>query len=692
MTPEEISGWVPFLKRIPLFSGLSAEDVARVTQRMQSLSLPKNSNLYSQGDEPDALYIVTSGQVRIVHKRGSEETVVAFLGRGEVLGEGGLLTGEPRSMTVKLNTTCEFLKLLRKDFEDILRETPSILLHLSRMLSQRLVPKAGPTRRLSQSHAQIITLNAGLSRPDRLLLTLHLGLQLLEQSRRRVLVVDMGADAGSVARALGLKPDLVTEQAVRELNLRDPGMIRSLAQQHVSGLAVMSLQPGTLGGRLYSGIYLFLNFLRELHDLVLVSLSGELGDVERTILGEADQAIVAGSAAHRPQFRQLESELLSLIEPKKVVRVWLGEAEFEDPDLAPAGGSLLIPWPDAITEEFDLSGSAFTPFDSHPKAMKGIERLCRKLAGLKVGLALGTGAALGLACIGVLKVFKKEGIPIDVIAGTSIGSLIGGLLALGLEPEEIEELALRIDKAWVYENLFWDITVPRSGLFAGQTLLRFIRSYFGSREFSELELPYACVATDIETGEEVVMREGRVAEAIRASCGLPMIFSPIRIGGRYLVDGGLVNPVPVSVLADMGADILLAVNLTVPAGDRESRMRNKRIQDKTTILNAPLDLQSLKELTLPEALKTPNMFDVFFQMIYTMEYEIAQTRFEMADMVIHPDLKGFSWTEMHRGREIIRAGQRVAEQYVPQIKALIPFFSDYCKVPLRLASPWKPEP
>src|SRR3989338_6789778 len=147
MTPEEIAAWEPFLKRISLFSGLSGEDIFRIARRLQSLSLPKGSTLFSQGDESDALYIITSGQVSLVHAAKGLEKVTAFLGRGEMLGEGGILTGEPRTTTVRLNTTCEFLKLLRKDFEEILRDNSTILLHLSRILTARLVENDRPARK-----------------------------------------------------------------------------------------------------------------------------------------------------------------------------------------------------------------------------------------------------------------------------------------------------------------------------------------------------------------------------------------------------------------------------------------------------------------------------------------------------------------------------------------------------------------
>lgn len=691
MTPEEIPVWEPFLLRIPLFSGLSASDLARIAVRLQTLSLPKGATLFSQGDESDALYIVVSGQVRIMTLVKGVESVAAFLGRGEMLGEGGVLTGEPRTTTVRLATTCEFLKLPKKDFEEVLRENPAILLHLSRLVTMRLIESNRPKKEPAPAN-QLIALNSALPRPERLLMTAHLALGLMEQTKRRVLLVDMNPDAGAMARSLGLKPVLADEAHIRDINLRDPGQIRTLAQQHPSGLEILNLPAATLGGRLYSGIYLFLNFLREVHDIVLVCLSGELGDVEKSILSEADMVLLAGSEGARPQYRQLEGELSGLIDPKRLTRLWLGEHE---PDEAAAVSAAqipaVVPWPDAIADEFERSGSPYKALEAHPKSRAGLERLARRLSGLRVGLALGTGAALGHSLIGILKVFRREGIPIDMIAGTSIGSLVGGFTALGMEPLEIEDLAARIDKGWVYENLFWDMTLPRTGLFAGQTLLRFIRSYFGTREFHDLELPFACVATDIETSEEVVLREGRVAEAIRASCGLPLIFSPERIGGRYLVDGGLVNPVPTSVIGDMGADIMIAVNLTVPAGQRPrtAPLRRGHAQ-QSSLLNTPVDLQKLKEMTLPEVLKAPNLMDIFFQMIYTMEYEVAQSRLALAHVVIHPDLTGFSWTEMHRAKELIRAGERVAEQYVPQIKALLPFFSDYCKVPVRLSSPFRP--
>ncbi len=673
MKPEEIQTWESFLKRTPLFSGLSVEDLSKLAARLQLLSLPKGATLFRQGDESDALYLIVSGHARRYRGVGAQETLSAYLGRGDVIGETGMLTSAPRSSTVRVDATSELLKLPRKDFEDILRVHPTILLHLSRTLAHRLIERDKP--RPSSEQARLVALDCALPRRDRALIAWRLGAELAAQTRKRVLIVDLAPEPGEIARAAGLKPAPMSEAELRAANLRDPAALAALAQEHSSGVRILSVSPATLGGRMFSQLYLFLNAVRDSHDLALLCLGGPRGDVERAALTEADLILMAGCDAMRPQYRHMEVEVPPLAEEsRRLLRVWIGDLEPEDAPLLIGAECVIVPWSEAASEVYERDGKAEAAFASEPKAAKAIGRLARRIGGVQVGLALGTGAALGHATIGVLKVLKREGIPVDMIAGTSMGSLIAGCYAAGYEPEEIEELALRIDKSWVYENLFWDLTLPRSGIFAGETLLRFIRSYMGSREFSDMEIPFACVAADIETGQEVVLRQGRVAEAIRASCGLPLIFEPTQLSGRWLVDGGLVNPVPTRVIADMGADILLAVNLTIPAGDRKTKVHERH---KQRLLDQPLSLETLRQAALPvlpKAFQAPNFFEVFFQMIYTMEYEVAQSRLDLAHVTMFPDLKGFSWTELHRAAEIIRAGELAAEEALPRLRALIPSF------------------
>jgi NTE family protein len=676
MHPEEIPAWKPFLKRIPLFKDLSAEDMDKVAALLKPLSLPRGAALFHQGDAADVFYIITSGQLRLVTERKGEAAVTGVLGRGDTLGELALLTGEPRPMTAQLDTTSEFLVLSKEDFTKILSENPGIHFQLSRTLSARILEegrRTGGKRVLPGVHAVLTALPAA----DRRLFLLQLALALVEQTRRRVLLVDMGEDVGACAKILGLKTTVLTEDDLRESDLRDPEMLRRHVGVHASGLGVLSVPAKTLGGRLYRSIFLLMNLLREQSDFVLLAIDSGFGDVEKSVLYEADRWILAGAAAQRDETARVRASLDRFVpEPKELTELWLGDGAPEVLLHAAGRDHLRLPWPKGLAEGVARGDSPFQAFAKHPAAVQALESFARRIGGLRVGLALGTGAALGYSLIGILKTFKREGVPIDVISGTSIGSLVGGLFALGMEPEEIEQIALRVDRAWVWENLFWDLTIPRSGLFAGTTLFRLIKSYFGEKEFHDLRIPYACVATDIETGEEVVFREGRVAEAIRASCGIPLIFQPFQYQGRFLVDGGLVDPVPIKILSQLGADVLIGVNLTVPAGERKGELSRRRA------MSAPA-FDKLRKMTLPNAFQTPNLWQVFFQMIYTMEYEIAKTRASMAHVYIHPDLSGFSWTEMHRAHDIIEAGEHVAEDVVPKIKALLPYFSDSCQVDVK---------
>jgi NTE family protein len=324
-----------------------------------------------------------------------------------------------------------------------------------------------------------------------------------------------------------------------------------------------------------------------------------------------------------------------------------------------------VPWVEAFHQPFREKGTPYLSTQEAGGALAALDRVARALGKLRVGIAMGSGAAYGYALIGMLKVFEREGIPIDMVAGTSMGALLGSFFCSGKSPGQIQEIAKTITKRWLFENIVGDITFPRSGFLAGQTLSAFLREHLGHTEFHQLPIPFAAVATDIRSGHEVVLKEGRVAEAVRASTSLPILFQPVLHNGRFLVDGGLTNPVPTSTVANMGADVLISVNLTAKPSVRRGLGRYRS--------------------SFPLAPRSPAMTEVFFKMIYTMQYEIAQARTEIAHVVIVPDVREFLWTDFHRSEDILKVGEAAAEEAVARIKGLLPFFSDYCKVPLGIS-------
>ncbi len=264
---------------------------------------------------------------------------------------------------------------------------------------------------------------------------------------------------------------------------------------------------------------------------------------------------------------------------------------------------------------------------------------------IKVGLALGGGAARGLAHIGVLEVLEREKIPIDMIAGTSFGGLVGAFFARGKDCSVMREMAEKINLMKMLSLA--DLTLPRSGLFGGKAVINMLQKMMGNDvKFDELPIPLALVATDIVTGEEVVIDQGSVLEGVRASISIPGIFTVAKWHDRYLVDGGLVNPVPVSVLKDMGADFTIAVNVMPDVGDR---------------------LRQVKKGKKPSQ-KEPNIFNVILQSLYIGTYIIAKTSTEGADITINPDTIHINPADFHRARECIEQGEIAAREALPEIK------------------------
>jgi NTE family protein len=261
---------------------------------------------------------------------------------------------------------------------------------------------------------------------------------------------------------------------------------------------------------------------------------------------------------------------------------------------------------------------------------------------LKVGLALGGGYARGLAHVGVLEVLEREGIPVDMIAGTSIGALVGGLYAREHDAGLIKKQAMQLD--WVGVTSLVDFTIPRSGFMGGKRVTNLLRRFIGDAQFKDLSIPLACVAADIISGDEVVIREGSVLEAIRASISIPIVFKVCKKNNRYLVDGGLVNPVPVSVVKQMGADFVIAVDVTPDKSERANF------------------------LTKNADVKEPGIFQVMVQSIYITTYLSARVVSEGADVLIHPHLAHIGPSEFHKARECILEGELAAEDMVPHIK------------------------
>ncbi|MBI5889917.1 MAG: patatin-like phospholipase family protein [Nitrosomonadales bacterium] len=304
----------------------------------------------------------------------------------------------------------------------------------------------------------------------------------------------------------------------------------------------------------------------------------------------------------------------------------------------------------------------------------------------KIGLALGSGSARGLAHLGVIRAIEEAGIEVSFIAGSSMGALIGAIHAAG-KLDELEAAFRDFD--WRKTASFFDVVLPKSGLLDGSKVSELVRAHIRADTIEMLPKPFAAVATDIVSGEEVVIRSGDVIEAVRASISVPGIFTPVRSNGRILVDGGITNPVPVSVVRAMGADIVIAVDLnhriiagknlkpllsTTNNGSARSiaagifsrwagdyRLSMKDIKQKLLAGDAPASAQ-FREWISAEPL--PSIFEVLLASINIMETRLTQTRLSLdrPDVIIQPPLGHIRFLEFGRAEEIIAIGYEHARR------------------------------
>ena len=277
---------------------------------------------------------------------------------------------------------------------------------------------------------------------------------------------------------------------------------------------------------------------------------------------------------------------------------------------------------------------------------------------------MGGGGVRGLAHIGVLKVFEQANIPIDLIVGTSMGGVIGGSYALSgksfsveqkilglLKREEIakleslaapsrpEEKKMIIEglSSFVKELLLWNLKGIKRWIADGAAIKALVKESVEDADFNQVKIPFACVACDLKTGEEVILNEGMMAEAIMASSSVPAIFPPVQLGGRLLIDGGTTSEVPVEATRALGADFVIAVNV-------EQKIFHENFR---------------------------HGMDILFQSDEIRCHELVRLKLKLADFVIEPRVENFSWAAFSKGEKCIQEGEKAAGEVLARLKSAI---------------------
>ena len=264
----------------------------------------------------------------------------------------------------------------------------------------------------------------------------------------------------------------------------------------------------------------------------------------------------------------------------------------------------------------------------------------------------------------MLKVLDDAGVPIDLVAGCSQGSIVAVGYASGLTPSEMIDIACELGTK---RNFFVGADPTffiKPGILAGQRIVTMMRPYLKGKEtFEQLLLPCRTVATDIETGERVAIGTGRLETAYRASSAVPMVMAPVRMGERVLVDGGVADPVPAEVTREMGADL-------TRRGERRAAAE-ARGRDGHVLLVPHGSTRSTRCRTWSNREEMPSMFDIIMNSMQMLQYELGNFKAISADVLINPDLSDFTWIEYYRAEELIARGAEAAERALPAIEKAI---------------------
>jgi NTE family protein len=636
------------LKKIPPFDCLNPQELEQLSTLLREVSFLKGKTVCREGEQGDTLFIIVSGELEVWAGGKGEKRVVNRLGPGDFFGEITLLTGERRTATVKAGRDARLLALERSGFESFFVENPKILEHFSRVLAQRLtrMTRGEVTPR---SHTVVAVSSPSGSKGKTLTASVLAGL-LEDFSRQKAIHVEFrrlrrgrtsSGGPSRLPRLGGTKEDSIRGH----IQQKDEGPARleiGVADRETKRGTRESLR-GLLETLKDDFPYIVLDVSMDSRHLVSSALA--VSDFVLSIEGPEvpkTQDAPPGAAQAFPIINRFNQDSRTI--PINHMQPFVLQVE-------PALRGL-IP-----TDQRDyVRDHPYTPIG------RTFHRLARKILGTSVGLALGGGAAFGIAHVGVLQVLEQNDIPIDLVAGTSMGSVIAIGYAAGRNASELVEMAKQLGTRWKTMSML-DFTLSKPGILRGDRLIRILSPLLGGVEtFEDLHLPCRTVATDIDNGERVTIQTGRLDMALRASCSVPMVWSPVAYQGRSLVDGAVVDPVPAEVVRQMGADICIAVNV-VPPLQKGVETFLSRVYRQANRLN-PLSYLSWES-------HLPNLFDIIMNSIQTLQYELGNFKAISADVRINPDLSGHTWIEFYKPAMFIEKGATAAEQALPEIRRVL---------------------
>lgn len=684
------------VKQFPVFKGLNWMDLQRIARKSYVSHYKKGELIAREGSPGDAFYCLISGRLQAYTLApANKKDNVEFIHRGMHFGIISVLTGENHSLNFEALNDSLVLKIDKEEFLKLFRSIPQLGVELSQSLSRRIRSKVTNQKLIFES--TIISVYSPVQGSGSSTYAINLALNLERETHKKVILLNLDSTQPA-------KHDVTSDvnEAAPQWKESATNNLRDIVHEH--DLILKNIVRGELNidfinatfdandGELVEQISAFVSaFVNDYH-YIIVDLPNDMDDVVMKTLAQSDKIhLVIMDRKHDLEvahtvINKLEENMKANFNVDKVHVIIGGVMQQRSLSDEEIRGTLnyaifaALPHIDRAQLNVATVTKGITVITAHEDSdyARTVKRIARKVGGVMIGIVLGGGAALGLAHIGVIKVLEEEGIPIDIVVGSSMGALIGGFWSAGMTSDELTVIAQEFKQSSAMMVKLWDpplSVLPIAGMVRGRKIRAWLRSKVGNKSFYDTKIPFKTVAYDLVHREELVIDRGSLVDAICESIAIPGVIPPICRNDRMIIDGGVLNPLPTNVMVQSGIKKIIAVNVLqspqhVTQG-HQAEQRQLKIKESIPFHKAPLTYIGHRiGRTLTGPFK-PNIPDIIVRTLQASEYVLAEQSAQHADVMIHPDLVGIQWFELHKVDELIKLGEQAARQQLPAIRALI---------------------
>jgi NTE family protein len=645
------------LRPHPLLNLLPRETVERLIADSAVAEYPKGTVIYREGSPCDAIYLIVSGRCEVRRSGPNGETVETVAGPGDLLGDRALLNHEAHRSTIVVATRAVLMRIPATELNGLFATDPSVAGRFSRGVVEWPRALRGNQPSSEDAVRRVVSILPLSPRVDGEVFVSSLGKSLWNITQQRTLIVRLARTDGIPMPALSSSDAALSSEFLFARHVQSGG-----GEPDHLRLSISNETPNA------ATIAALISHCARHYDFVLLHLHPEL-PAETTVqnLIESDLAYVLllPSTQNFYDFELLRKEICDRSNGSccHVKAILCAEESIAAPEFHRLLQQLGHP-AHSIMRGFPLRTEPSWPdhrFDLH------INRLAREIARCRIGLALSSGGAKGLAHIGVVQVLEENGIEVDCIAGSSMGAYVGSIWSYGLDGTKLEKIARELEGRWGLLRLVDPVIPPRRGFIRTRRTIARLRRSIGDAHFSDLIRPLRVLATRLDTLERVVFSSGEVAPAVDASIAIPGVCVPVTLDKEVYIDGGIADPLPVDVLAEMGIERIIAVNV-IPTPER---------------LRYWLDLEREKNgrERVPSAFGRflhqhfdygahGNILDTMMCAINGAQTRVAEASAREADLVLRPLASDALWHDFTRPQKYIALGRAAAEAQLPELLRL----------------------